>query len=123
MNNDKTKEFLDLFNTGKEFSEDLIAYKRCKEILNDYVRSEAIMHIQALITRYRSEINQLGLFDNTYVIYGVDYANFSDFQIKDQLIYIGQRIPVYAFIREGEKKLADVLLNKIGLWGFDTYNR
>ena len=122
MNNDQTKDFLNQFNTAKEFSEDLIAYNRCKEILKNYVRSEAIIHIQNLIKRYKSEINQLGfLIDGTHVIYGVDYEDFSDFQIKDQLIYIGQRIPVYAFIREGEKKVADILLNRIGFLGFDAY--
>ena len=121
MNNDQTKEFLDQFNTTKEFSEDLIAYNRCKEILKNYVRSEAIVHIQNLINCYKSEINQFGfLTDGIHIIYGVDYSDFSDFQIKDQLIYIGQRIPVYAFIREGEKKVADALLNKIGFWGFDA---
>ena len=36
----------------------------------------------------------------------------------DQLIYIGQRIPAYAFIREGNKEIAKKLLNQIGCSGF-----
>ena len=120
MNDNQTKNYVDLFNSAKEFSEDLSAYNKCRAILKNYVRSEAIMHIQNLINRYKSEINQFGIFDHTYVIYGVDYSALNDFQIMDQLIYIGQRIPIYAFIREGEKKIADDLLHRIGNLGFDA---
>ena len=56
--------------------------------------------------------------DGKHVVYNVDYSVISDMQILDQIIYIGQRIPVYALIREGEKKLAEELLNRIGYSGF-----
>ena len=122
MQNEYVKEYLNRFNTTKEFLEDVHAFEKCRSILENYNRVEAIAHIQYLIQRYASEINQLGfLLDGVHVIRGVDYATMSDLQIRDQLIYIGQRIPIYAFIREGEKKAADDLLNRIGCYGFGAY--
>lgn len=87
-------------------------------VLNNYSRQEAIIYTQELIKRYESQINKFGLLDGKHVVYNVDYSVISDMQILDQIIYIGQRIPVYALIREGEKKLAEELLNRIGYSGF-----
>ena len=88
-------------------------------LLLDIVCCDAIRLLNALIQRYKSEINEFGfIFDGVHVISGVDYNNMSDIQIIDQLIYIGQRIPAYAFIREGNKETAKKLLNQIGCSGF-----
>ena len=88
-------------------------------MVNNFERTEAIALIQSLIERYQSQINQLGfLVDGVHVVYGVNYDDMTELQIKDRLIYIGQRIPVYAFIREGENKIANDLFNKIGCAGF-----
>ncbi len=124
MHDDQLKETLAKFNTAKEFAEDLIAFEKCKEMLKHYVRSQAISYIQTLINRYKTEIDQWGfLIDGGYVIFGVDYTALSDFQIIDQLIYIGQRIPIYAFIREGERKVISDLLNLVGRFGFYAYKQ
>ena len=117
-NRKTTNEMIKKFNQAKEFEQDYSCYNKCKMILNNYSRPEAIIYIQELIKRYESQINQFGLLDGRRVIYNVDYSVISDMQILDQIIYIGQRIPVYALIREGEKKLAEELLNEIGFSGF-----
>lgn len=122
MQNEYLKECLNRFNTTKEFLEDVLAFEKCRSVLENYNRTEAIAHMQYLIQRYASEINQLGfLFDGVHVIHGVNYSTMSDLQIRDQLIYLGQRIPIYAFIREGEKKAADDLLNSVAYHGFEAY--
>ena len=122
MQNEYLKECLNRFITTKEFLEDGLALEKCRSVLDNYNRTEAIAHIQYLIQRYASEINQLGfLIDGVHVIHGVDYSTMSDLQIRDQLAYLGQRIPIYAFIREGEKKAADDLLNRVAYRGFEAY--
>lgn len=122
MKNDQLKEFLDLFNTAMKFSNDLNYLNISKKILENYNRVKAISHIQKLIEHYKSVINQFGFISGgVYVIYGVDYLALNDFQIRDQLIYISQRIPIYAFIREGEEKVANNLLNRVANLGFEAY--
>ena len=119
MNDNNTKETAERFKTAQEFTQDYTAYCNCRRIVQNYVRYDAIALLTTLIQRYKSEINEFGfLFDGVHVIFGANYDNMTDIQIIDQLIYIGQRIPAYAFIREGNKQIAKNLLNKIGYSGF-----
>ena len=109
----------ELFKTAQEFAQDYAAYCNCRRVVQNYIRCDAICLLNALIQRYKSEINEFGfIFDGIHVINGVDYNNITDIQIIDQLIYIGQRIPAYAFIREGNKEIAKKLLDQIGCSGF-----
>ena len=99
MNNNNTKEIAERFKTAQEFSQDYASYCNCRGVVQNYIRCEAIGLLNTLIQQYKSEINEFGfLFDGVYVISGVNYDNVTDIQIIDQLIYIGQRIPAYAFI-------------------------
>ena len=119
MNNNNTHEIAERFKTAQEFAQDYAAYCNCRGVVHNYIRCDAICLLNALIQRYKSEINEFGfIFDGVHVISGVDYNNKADIQIIDQLIYIGQRIPAYAFIREGNKEIAKRLLNQIGCSGF-----
>ena len=119
MENNDIKEIAECFKTGKDFAQDYMSYCNCREAIQNYNRNGAIVLLNKLIQRYKIEINQLGLFgDGSKVIYGINYDNIPDIQIINQLIYIGQRIPVYAFIREGNKRIAEILLEKIGCSGF-----
>ena len=119
MNNNNTQEIAGRFKTAQEFTQDYMSYCNCRGIVQNYVRCDAIYLLNTLIQRYKSEINEFGfLFDGVRVINGVNYDNMTDMQIIDQLIYIGQRIPSYAFIREGNKEIAKKLLNQIGCSGF-----
>ena len=120
---DQLKEYFEKIKTTNEFIDDFNAYKKCKESFENYNRSDAISCLQILIKRYGAEINQLGfLTDGICVIRGVDCSRMSDFQIKDQLIYIGQRIPLYVAIREGEKKIVDEIINRIGNICFNVFD-
>ena len=119
MNNNNTKEIAERFKTAQEFTQDYDAYCNCRRVVQNYVRCDAVCLLNALIQRYKLEINEFGfLFDGVHVISGVNYDNMADIQIVDQLIYIGQRILAYAFIREGNKEIAKKLLNQIGCSGF-----
>ena len=119
MNNNNSHEIAERFKKAQEYTQDYASYCRFREIVQNYVRCDAICLLNALIQRYKSEINEFGiLFDGVHIISGVDYNNMADIQIIDQLIYIGQRIPAYAFIREGNKEMAKMLLNQIGCSGF-----
>ena len=119
MNSEQTREVIERLKSAQEFAVDYAEYIKCCNLVNNFDRVGAIALIQSLIKRYQSQINQFGFFvDGIHVVYGVNYDNMSDLQIKDQLVYIGQRIPVYALIREGENKAANDLFNKIGCAGF-----
>ena len=119
MNNDNTQEIAERFKTAQEFTQDYVSYCNCRGVVQNYVRFDAIRLLNTLIQRYKLEINEFGfLFDGVHVINGVNYDNMTDTQIIDQLIYIGQRIPAYAFIREGNKEIAKKLLREIGCSGF-----
>lgn len=119
MNESQEIESIERFKTAQEFAQDYVAYCNCRNILQNYVRFNAMVLLKSLIEKYESEINQFGfLVDGVHVIRGVNYDDLTDWQIKDQLIYVGQRIPVYAFIREGNKQIAKNLLNQIGFSGF-----
>ena len=119
MNNNNTHEIAERFKTAQEFTQDYVSYCNCRVVVQNYVRCDAIRLLNTLIQRYKLEINEFGfLFDGVHVINGVNYDNMTDTQIMDQLIYIGQRIPTYAFIREGNKEMAKKLLREIGSSGF-----
>ena len=114
-----SRETIERFKTAQEFAQDYVAYCNCRNMLQNYVRFNAMVLLKSLIEKYELEINQFGfLIDGVHVIRGVNYDDLTDWQIKDQLIYVGQRIPVYAFIREGNKQIAKTLLNQIGFSGF-----
>ena len=112
MNYGQYNEFEDIFNTAMDYVHDKCMIERGKRILKDYDRVNAIAFIQETIQRYKSEINQLGLFNGIYVISGIDYSKLSDEQIKNQVFYIIGKIPLYAFVREGEKDIADWLMGR-----------
>ena len=119
MNNNNFQEIAERFKTAQEFTQDYMSYCNCRDMLQNYVRFNAMVLLKSLIEKYELEINQFGfLIDGVHVIRGVNYDDLTDWQIKDQLIYVGQRIPVYAFIREGNKQIAKNLLNQIGFSGF-----
>ena len=119
MFDEQTKRDIERFRTAQEFVHDYMSYCNCRNVLHNYNRVNALDLLYNLIQRYKAEINQFGfLNDGVHVIYGVNYDNITDIQIMDQLIYIGQRIAAYAFIREGNKQLANRLLNQIGCSGF-----
>ena len=118
MDESQEAKAIERFQSAKEFAEDYKAYCDCRDILKRYNRQRAICLLNSLLKRYWLEIDQFGiLFDGTYVKIGENYDNAPDSKIIDNLIYVGDRIYIYALIREGDKQLAKVLFNKIGSSG------
>ena len=119
MDENQEAKMLERFQSAKEFAEDYKAYCDCCDMLKRYNRQHAIGLLNSLLKRYWLEIDQFGiLFDGTYVKIGENYDNMADVKIIENLSYVGNRIPIYAFIREGDKQLAKVLLNKLGSSGY-----
>ena len=118
MDENQEAKMLERFQSAKEFAEDYKAYCDCCDMLKRYNRQHAIGLLNSLLKRYWLEIDQFGiLFDGTYVKIGENYDNMADVKIIENLRYVGSRIPIYAFIREGDRQLAKVLLNKLGSSG------
>ena len=118
MDENQEAKMLERFQSAKEFAEDYKAYCDCCDMLKRYNRQHAIGLLNSLLQRYRLEINQFGaLFDGSYVKTEEDYDTVADATIMENLRYVGSRIPIYAFIREGDRQLAKVLLNKLGSSG------
>ena len=116
MNNNNTQEIAERFKTAQEFTQDYMSYCNCRGIVQNYVRCDAIYSLNALIQRYKSEINEFGfLFDGVHVINGVNYDNMTDMQIIDQLIYIlaNEFLPMHLLERETRKLRRSCLIKLV----------
>lgn len=115
------QESLERFKTAINLSEDYMDYLKCKYLIENFDREKAFEHLQRIVHKYESQINQLGLFeDNVRVIHGVSYNDTSDYYIMSLLSFIGQRIPLYIFIREGEKEIMKEWEKRISFYGFNA---
>ena len=94
------------FNTTVACAKDHELYLKYSKIKQNYIRTEAIEFLFELIRKYGVLIDQL------YFVFGDRYV-ISDSKILDDISYIGERIPFYALMREGEKELASHVLDKI----------
>ena len=69
MNNNNTYEIAERFKTAQEFAQDYAAYCNCRGVVHNYNRCNAICLLNALLQRYKSEINEFGfIFDGVHVI-------------------------------------------------------
>ena len=102
------------FNTTVACAKDHELYLKYSKIKQNYIRTEAIEFLFELIRKYGVLIDQLYfVFGDRYVITIDNYDEISDSKILDDISYIGERIPFYALMREGEKELASHVLDKI----------
>lgn len=105
---------------ASEFVEDVFCYEKCKKILRNYSRFEAIEFLQKLINRYKLQINVHGLIvDGICVIHNADYSDISDITIKRHIAYLGEKIFVYALMREGQQEAAKTLFNHLERFRID----
>lgn len=115
------QESLQRFKTAIDLSEDYSDYLKCKRLIENFDRKKAFEHLQKIIHKYEAQIDQLGLFEgNIRVIHGVSYDDISDYHIMSSLSFIGQRIPIYVFIREGEKEALRDWEKRISNYGFSA---
>ena len=116
-------ELIDRFKTAADLIEDYEYYLECQRLISDFDRTQALCHFQKIIHKYESQINQLGLFEaNIQVIHGVSFDDKDDCYIMSRLSFVGQRIPIYVSIREGEKELLKELEKRISRYGFNAFN-
>ena len=80
---------------------------RCEKNIKMYVRNEAYKCLQNMLREYKAQIDFFGMFVDGICVCCNEASNYmSDDSIKNQLIYIGNHIPLYALVREGNEKLA-----------------
>ena len=73
MKDKEIQETIKKFNTTLQCFEDQALYSKCRNMVQNYVRDDAISLLNALANRYESEINQLSvLFGGRYVIHVVE---------------------------------------------------
>lgn len=90
-----------------ELAKDYSNMKRCKENLQHYDREKAWICLQDMFCEYAVQIDTFGsCVDGIRLIKGVSLESLSDQTLQTQLKYVGQHIPAYVFLKEGEKELA-----------------
>lgn len=101
---DKSLEYV---KTAVECIKDYENIKRCEQNVMQFTREDAWNCLQDMIREYRAEINVFGaLFDQVIVEYNIDPKCKTDDELRNQLIYIAQHIPLYVLMRKGEEELA-----------------
>ena len=101
---DKSLEYV---KTAVECIKDYQNIKRAEQNVLQFTRESAWQCLQDMIREYWTEINVFGaLFDRVIVEYNIDPKRKTDDEIRNQLIYIAQHIPLYVLMRKGEEELA-----------------
>lgn len=104
MTND---EIMERFRTTADLEHDYKNSQICFALLQNYNRRTACEFCTRIVREYEAEINTYGsLIDGRKLNYSNDFESLTDEQIKEQLQYLGNHIPVYVLIRRGEEKLA-----------------
>lgn len=101
---DKSLEYV---KTAVECIKDYQNIKRAEQNVLQFTRESAWQCLQNLIKEYWAEIQVFGaIFDNVTLYRNVDPKVLSDNELKRQLTYIAQHIPLYVLMRKGEEELA-----------------
>ena len=101
---DKSLEYV---KTAVECIKDYQNIKRCEQSVLQFAREDAWQRLQDMIREYWAEIQVFGaIFDNVTLYRNVDPQALSDNELKRQLTYIAQHIPLYVLMRKGEEELA-----------------
>ena len=98
---------LEYVKTAVECIKDYQNIKRCEQSILQFTREDAWQCLQDMIREYWAEIKVFGaIFDNVTLYRNVDPKTLSDNELKRQLTYIAQHIPLYVLMRKGEEELA-----------------
>ena len=104
MTND---EIMEKFRTTADLEHDYKNSQICFELLQSYNRRTACEFCKKIVREYEVEINTYGSFiDGRKLNYSNEFESLTDEQIKEQLQYLGNHIPVYVLLRKGEENLA-----------------
>ena len=101
---DKAEEYV---KTAIECIKDYQNMMRCENNIKRFVRDEAWKCLQDMIWGYEVQIELLGaLIGRKMIIRNLDPQNFSDDNIKEQLLFLQRYIPIFVLMRKGEETLA-----------------
>lgn len=101
------EEIMKKFQTIAELEHDYKNSQMCFALLQNYHRRTACEFCKKIVSEYEVEINTYCSFvDGRNLNYSNEFESLTDEQIKEQLQYLGNHIPVYVLIRRGEEKLA-----------------
>lgn len=107
-------EFIERFKNATDLLDDYGIYLECRKQIENFNRQTALCLLQKIISKYKVEINQLGCIEGgIHIVYNINYDGVKDDYIKNQLSYLGARIPMYVLIREDNKHLIKELENRI----------
>lgn len=106
----KNDEIMEKFRTTAELEHDYKNSQMCFALLQVYNRRTACEFCTKIVSEYEAEINTHGfLIDGRNLNYSNEFDSLTDEQIKEQLQYLGNHIPIYVMIRKGEENLAKQL--------------
>lgn len=88
------KKIADLTEYAKDISENNSAIQNAND-------KELYSQLQKMINKYAVDINTAGLINGIKVYYDIPSEVFTKQLMKEQLVYINQMIPYFAFMREG----------------------
>lgn len=101
------EEIMENFRTTAELEHDYKNSQMCFALLQNYNRRTACELCKKFVREYEVEINTYGSFiDGRKLNYSNEFESLTDEQIKEQLQYLGNHIPIYVLIRKGEENLA-----------------
>lgn len=107
MYQNEYEKMMEQFKKATEFAKDYSNILRCERCVQYYCRENAWQCLQDMIHEYGNLINDFGLLiDGRCVVRGIQSDQFSDEELRLQIHYISQHIPVYALLREGSNELA-----------------
>lgn len=110
-NYDKTIERM---HSVLELAKDYSNMKRCEDNLMCYDREKAWTCLQDMLREYATQIDTFGVWvDGVRLVKGTTLESLSDQTVQTQLRYIGQHIPVYVLLREGEKESAKRICERL----------
>lgn len=105
MCQDEYEKMVERIKTAAELAKDYQNFLRCRDCLSYFDRKQAWQCLQDMVNEYGDLIQTHGfLFDGQYLVKGVSLKQLSDAELQAQILYIGQHIPVYVLLREGDKE-------------------
>ena len=112
----KTRNNFEIINSILEIAHSSLDHRknleRCLSNIRNYDRMRAWTCLQEMIYEYATEITIFGgLVDGIYIVYNIDFNNFSDYLIIAQLEYIADKILFYAVIKEGSRETVSLAYN------------
>lgn len=95
---------IEMMKTSNGLAKDYRNYQRCKQVLQQYERNCAWECLQDMIREYKEQIEACSSLEEGTLVSNVSMESYSDNNIRGQIAYIGQRIPLYVMMREGKKE-------------------